>query len=284
MPNRSADGRISPIAADPTNYCTATVNNVTIRYTDSGGQGITVILNHGFAMDHSMFAVQVAALVPQYRVVTWDQRGWGATRATGAFTLWDSARDGLALLDHLGVGEFVCGGMSQGGFVALRMALLAPKRVSALVLLSTQAGAEDRSGPDRLIAEWTRCGSVAVQDRLAQTLLGPGDWSGWYAKWADITTNQLAWAYDAMIDRDDLTECLPEISCPALVVHGTSDVAVPLALGEVLARHLGGQTTLVVINGGAHAANITHADEVNAALRHFLDQLNRQQSRSTIPC
>jgi hypothetical protein len=70
---------------------------------DSGGDGPAVILAHGFLMDHEMFAPQVAALAPQYRVITWDERGFGLTEHDGKpFTYWDSAADCLGLLDHLG--------------------------------------------------------------------------------------------------------------------------------------------------------------------------------------
>ena len=85
----------------------AAVNGVEITYTDSGGQGQAVVLSHGFLMDQTMFGPQVTALTPRYRVVTWDQRGHGGTRATGEFTYWDSAADVLALLDHLGVEQAV---------------------------------------------------------------------------------------------------------------------------------------------------------------------------------
>ncbi len=46
-------------------------------------------------------------------------------------------------MEHLGIDRAVVGGMSQGGFIALRAALLAPERVRALILLDTQAGPED---------------------------------------------------------------------------------------------------------------------------------------------
>ena len=71
----------------------AAANGIQISYTDSGGEGPAVVFSHGFLMDHTMFGRQVTALTPQYRVVTWDQRGHGGTRATGAFTYWDSAAD-----------------------------------------------------------------------------------------------------------------------------------------------------------------------------------------------
>jgi Alpha/beta hydrolase family len=98
----------------------AAANGIQIGYTDSGGQGAVVVFSHGFLLDHTMFGRQVTALAPQYRVITWDQRGHGGTRATGPFTYWDSAADLLGLLDQLGVERAVLGGMSQGGFVSLR--------------------------------------------------------------------------------------------------------------------------------------------------------------------
>ncbi len=126
---------------------TASVNGITISYTDSytdsGGDGPAVVLSHGFPMDSSMFEPQVAALAPEYRVISWDERGFGDTRATGPFTYWDSARDALGLLDHLGIERAVLGGMSQGGFVSLRAALLAPDRVRGLILIDSQAGLEN---------------------------------------------------------------------------------------------------------------------------------------------
>ena len=98
----------------------AAANGVELTYTDSGGQGPAVVFSHGFLMDQAMFDRQVAALTPQYRVVTWDQRGHGGTRAPGPFTYWDSAADVLALLDHLGIERAVLADMSQGGFLSLR--------------------------------------------------------------------------------------------------------------------------------------------------------------------
>ena len=133
----------------------AEVNGQRIRYEDSGGDGPPVILAHGFLMDREMFAPQVAALGDEFRFITWDERGFGETEFDGEpFTYWDSARDCLALLDHLGIEQAVVGGMSQGGFLSLRATLLAPERVRALVLIDTQAGVED---PERAAAPTARC-------------------------------------------------------------------------------------------------------------------------------
>lgn len=89
----------------------AELNGTSIAYVDHGGSGPAIILSHGFLMDHTMFDAQVAALSPTYRVITWDERGFGETRSTGEFSYWDSANDALALLDHLGIDKAIVGGM-----------------------------------------------------------------------------------------------------------------------------------------------------------------------------
>src|SRR5438105_4534816 len=119
----------------------ADVNGQHLRFDDSGGDGPAVVFSHGFLMDREMFAAQIQALAPEFRVITWDQRGHGETEFDGQpFTYWDSARDCLGLLDHLGIETAVLGGMSQGGFLSMRAALLQSARVRALVLIDTQSG------------------------------------------------------------------------------------------------------------------------------------------------
>lgn len=254
----------------------AELNGTTVAYEDSGGAGPVVLLSHGFLMDHSMFDAQVAALRHAYRVVTWDERGFGGTRATGDFSYWDSARDVLALMDHLGVDSAVVGGMSQGGFLSLRVALLAPERVRALILLDTQAGTEAPETVEpynQLHAAWVSAGSAAVQEIIAGMILGPGDWPEWFAKWSALQPDQFTAAFNCLMHRDDITDRLGEISCPALIVHGTADVAIPMEKAEVLRDRIAGPTTLVAVEGGPHAANMTHADEVNRAILRFLETL-----------
>src|ERR1700728_1622672 len=155
---------------------TAAINGIQVSYTDSGGDGPAVVLSHGYLMDASMFDAQVAALAPEYRVITWDQRGHGGTPAPGPFSYWDSASDVLALLDHLGIEQAVLGGMSQGGFLSLRAALLAPQRVLGLVLIDSQGGTEEeanRPGYEQLHQAWLDHGPGAVQEIVAAIILGP---------------------------------------------------------------------------------------------------------------
>jgi 3-oxoadipate enol-lactonase len=255
---------------------TARVNGTDIAYTDSGGDGPAVVLGHGYLMDHTMFDPQLAVLAPEFRVITWDERGHGETSAAGPFTYWDSARDVLGLLDHLGLSQAVLGGMSQGGFLSLRAALLAPERVPALVLIDTQAGQEDPAvapGYEQMEEIWMAQGPEPVQEVVASIILGTVDPKPWFAKWAQFDRTGLRHAFRCLMDRDDITGRLGEISCPALILHGTADAAIPMAKAEVLRDGLGGPAELVAVEGGSHASNLSHPDQVNAALLGFLRSL-----------
>jgi 3-oxoadipate enol-lactonase len=254
----------------------AEVNGQRIRFEDSGGDGPAVVLAHGFLMDREMFAPQVEALAPEFRVITWDERGFGETEFDGEpFTYWDSARDCLGLLDHLGIERAVLGGMSQGGFLSLRAALLEPERVRALVLIDTQAGTED---PARLPAyrqmqqTWLEVGPV---DELAQAIAGliigdPALSQRWIVKWRELPRAAMQAPGDCLFERDDISDRLGEISCPALVIHGTADMSIEIERAEKLCAGLSGCAEVVRIGGAPHASNLTHPAEANAALLDFL--------------
>ena len=257
---------------------TASINGTTVYYQDTGGSGTPVILSHGFLMDHSMFEPQVEALSTYHRVITWDERGFGATPAPGPFSYWDSAADVLALLDHLNIDKAFIGGMSQGGFISLRVALTAPERVLGLILIDTQAGTEDADkveGYGQLREAWMAYGPEPVQEIIAGLILGPGSWPEWFAKWAALDKDQFSLAFDCLMNRDDVTTRLGEISAPALIIHGTADAAIPVAKAETLKSGLAGPASLVTVDGAPHAANLTHPAPVNAAIKKFLADLHK---------
>jgi 3-oxoadipate enol-lactonase len=254
----------------------AEINSQRIRFEDSGGIGAPVILSHGFLMDREMFAPQVEALAPEFRVITWDERGFGETEFDGQpFTYWDSARDCLGLLDHLGIERAVLGGMSQGGFLSLRAALLAPERVRALVLIDTQSGTED---PDRLPAyrqmqqTWLEVGPVdELAETIANLIIGdPVVNAHWIAKWRKLPLETLRAPGDCLLDRDDITDRLGEITCPAIVFHGTADVSIEIDKAQALCRALSGCTGVVRVEGAPHASNLTHPEQVNGPLLELM--------------
>ncbi|HVM53154.1 MAG TPA: alpha/beta hydrolase [Acidimicrobiales bacterium] len=253
----------------------ADVNGQRLFFEDSGGDGPAVLLSHGFLMDSTMFDPQVEALAPEFRCIRWDERAFGRTEFDGKpFTYWDSAADAIGLLDHLGIESAVLGGMSQGGFLSMRAALAHPDRVRALVLIDTQSGGEDAAvldGYRAMTADWLANGPVNVGPIVANLIIGdPAHEPSWQAKWETLPRENMTPAGDCLFDRDDITDRLGEITCPALVIHGTADQAIPMEKAELLCERLPDCRGFVKVEGAAHAANLTHPEVVNPPLLDFL--------------
>ncbi len=257
----------------------AEIGGQQIRYDDTGGDGPAVIFSHGFLMDREMFKPQVEALREEFRVITWDERGFGETEFDGQpFTYWDSARDCLGLLEHLGIERAVLGGMSQGGFLSLRAALLSPERVRALVLIDTQSGVEDpvRLPTYRQMQEtWLQVGPVdELAQAIAQLIIGdPVLSEPWIEKWRQLPREYMREPGNTLFDREDITDRLGEITCPAVVFHGTADASIEIEKAEELCQNLPGCTGLVRVEGAPHASNLTHPEQVNGPLLEFLHSL-----------
>jgi 3-oxoadipate enol-lactonase len=245
-------------------------------FEDTGGDGPAVAFSHGFLMDREMFADNIAALVPDYRCVSWDQRGFGRTgRVEAPFTYWDSARDLVGLLDYLRIERAVLVGMSQGGFISMRAALLAPARVRALVLIDTRSGTDAPEVIEAfagLDAEWRRNGSQNVKNDLAGLLGIAFASEQWFPKWDALGNEDLHYPIGALKDRDDVTDRVGELVVPSLVVHGDADQAIALEHGVALRDALPNCTAYLAVPGAGHAANMERPDIVNPVLRTFLDR------------
>jgi pimeloyl-ACP methyl ester carboxylesterase len=139
----------------------STADGVRLQVADSGGTGPAVLFLHGNLMDHTMWDAVVQAM-SGYRCIRFDFRLHGATVDDGLpFTYWDAARDALAVLDRCDVPAAHVVGHSQGGFTALRAALLAPRRVRTLTLLDTAATAF----PAEALREMAGSGTASPQGR-----------------------------------------------------------------------------------------------------------------------
>lgn len=248
-----------------------------IHYLDSGGDGTPVVFGHGFFMDATMFTDQAVALADRCRVLAVDARGHGRTESAAAnYDYWDLAEDQLAVLDDAGIGRAHLIGHSQGGFTALRFVLRHPERVASLTLIASEAAAnstEKKRGYDELFALW-RSAAVppVVLEQLGMQLIGdPEVAAPWAERWAAMEWKDLGPASQALRDRDDVSGRLAEIDVPVLLISGSLDASLSMSGQVALAAGFGSaDVTLIEIEGGAHAMNLTHGEAVNRALREFL--------------
>jgi pimeloyl-ACP methyl ester carboxylesterase len=115
------------------------------------GQGTPVILLHGGLGNADHWANQVPALADRFEVVAIDSRGQGrSTRSNGTITYDLMAEDVIAVMDHLKLERAALVGWSDGGEIALKIAISHPARVSKLFVYGANydsSGSKPRSGP-----------------------------------------------------------------------------------------------------------------------------------------
>lgn len=147
----------------------------------------------------------------------------------------------------------------------------------ALILLDTEAGLEDPemvAGLTEMKNTWLAVGPVP---ELAGVIAGmiidePEINEVWITKWQACDQSPMELPFDCLMSRDDLSDRLGDIACPALVIHGTGDTTISMDRAHALAAGLPG-TGAVVEVAGAHAANLTNPGPVNEAIVDFLDGL-----------
>ena len=104
------------------------------------GSGAAVLLIHGFPDTKRPWSKQTPALLDAgYQVITYDQRGYGASdkpEAVDAYSIVFLAMDATAVLDAVGVQKAHVVGHDWGAAVAWAAASFAPDRVDHLVALS----------------------------------------------------------------------------------------------------------------------------------------------------
>ncbi len=247
--------------------------------TTDRGDGPPLVLAHGTLMDRTMFDPQLEALSEEYRVVAYDLRA-RTDRWRGQYDLHDLADDCAALLDALGIDACVLGGMSMGGFMALRFAERYPDRVDGLVLIDTTAGPHGEAEIERYreMIETTRAAGE-VPEQLAgvvtHILFGettieerPDLVDAWVDRWLTYPGDAVYREVDSWLERPDFTDELDAIDVPALVVHGEEDIALEPERSESILDGLDARRELIPEAG--HSSNLENPGPVNDAIREFL--------------
>ncbi|MDX6180703.1 alpha/beta hydrolase [Flavobacterium sp. Fl-77] len=111
--------------------------NTTIVYTDQG-QGTAIVFLHGFLENQLMWKEYATYFANQYRVITIDLLGHGASDCLGYIhSMEENANIVHEVLEHLKIQKATIVGHSMGGYVGLAFAELYPNAIQKLVLLNS---------------------------------------------------------------------------------------------------------------------------------------------------
>ena len=112
----------------------AEINGARLYYEDAG-QGFPIVMVHAGIADHRMWDDQFPVFAQQYRVIRYDNRGYGKSRMVpGPYSLRD---DLLKLMQVLDVEQAVVMGCSMGGETVIDFTLEHPDKAAALITVGS---------------------------------------------------------------------------------------------------------------------------------------------------
>lgn len=256
------------------------------------GSGKPVVLIHGWPLSGRSWEKQVPALVEAgYRVITYDRRGFGQSSQPWNGYEYDTfAADLHKILEHLDLHDVTLVGFSMGGGEVSRyIGTYGTERVSRAVL----AGAvppylyKTEENPDggfddaiiKGLQDGVKADRLAFLDNFTTNFFASGDRTDLVSEEFRLYNRDIAAFASpkgtldciAAFSKTDFRGDLDKFNVPTLVIHGDSDAIVPLEVSGQKAHERIPNSQLVVIKGGPHGFNVTHAEEFNAELIQFLN-------------
>jgi 3-oxoadipate enol-lactonase len=231
------------------------------------GSGPAVLLIGGWSASWEVWEPTVSELSRSARCIAPDTRGTGwSGEAEGPLTLGDLVGDVFRVLDALDVARCVVAGVSLGGLVALHAVARHPARFDGVCLVSTPVQLDARTAS--AVVEGARADYPSTVRTFVRTCL-PEPEAQHLLPWAEelFLTTRPATAVELL--QAATSTPLPDVSglgVPAVVVHGSADIVVPVSAAYELADRLPGAQT-VVLEGAGHLPPVTRPREVADAVR-----------------
>jgi pimeloyl-ACP methyl ester carboxylesterase len=255
---------------------------VNLAYDDRGsGEPVLFIAGRGGAGRtwhlHQVPAFQRAG----FRVVTFDNRGVGATENARGFTTDQMVGDTAALIEKLDAGPVRVMAVSMGSFIAQELMFARPDLVSAAVLMATR-GREDRTRDFFRAAEYELLDAgielppkydakVRLLESFSPKTLNNDqavqDWIEMFTTWPTKPTAGMR-SQTRIAPEGNRLPAYRNIKAPALVMGFADDVVLPPHLSREVADALPNGRYLEIPDTG-HLGFIERPDAVNAAALEF---------------
>ncbi|GAA5055992.1 alpha/beta fold hydrolase [Nocardia callitridis] len=267
-----------------------TTDGTALAYEDYG-TGAPVVFVAGWSLHSDMWEYQVPYFLDHgYRCVLLDRRGHGRSdRPTTGYDVDTRADDLAALLEKLDLTEATLVGHSGGGGEIVRyLARHGSDRVAGVALLAAALPMLRRTddNPEGIPAEF--CAATLAQLRIDRPKWFADRAQGYFATHLGnavsqaiidheirrclVTAPHAALAVQQELFHTDHRADVAALPVPALIVHGTADQSIPL---ETTSRHtarLAPENTFKEYPTAGHGLYITHATQLNADLREFIER------------
>lgn len=237
-----------------------------------------VVLLQGQANSHHWWDGIREGFAPQFRTITFDYRGTGASptgeASAGDWSTSTFAADAAAVLEHVGCQRVHVYGTSMGGRVAQMLAIEHVERVDRLALACTSPGgphARERSPAVR--RSLGQADAAARRQALLELMYTP-DWLRSPGAGSNLLGDPGMGATAARLhlqvsDRHNALERLHTISAAVLVMHGSDDEMVPALNARLIAERIP-NARVEIIEGARHGFFDEFADQVTPRVKAFL--------------
>jgi pimeloyl-ACP methyl ester carboxylesterase len=255
-------------------FMTTSSSTRTGEYLDAGGvhtyyevygTGHPLVLMHGGLCTLEMLDPLAGALAGNFRVYAPERRGHGRTPDPGGpIDYATMTADAIAFLDALGVTGAHLVGYSDGGNVALGVALARPDLVGRLVVMGAAAHPDGYTAEqDELFDRWVGHPPPPMMAGFKELhgSVAPGGPDSFDALWAKVGAG---WRSDPGHPLSDLAA----LAAPTLVLLGDDDV-VTVEHAAAMARAIP-DAQLAVVPNTSHALALEKPDLVLRLLRDFL--------------
>jgi non-heme chloroperoxidase len=252
---------------------------VRLNYAEKGDQsGEAIIFLHGYTDSWVSFRRVLPLLSPEYHAFALSERGHGdSDKPECCYTLDDFAADVDAFMDALGIEEATLVGASGGSFMAQRVALDYPHRVSRLVLISSAATLLDNEAVMGLGEEM-----LALEDPISPEFVREWQEVNVYQPVPDEFFDKMIseslkipariWRnyWEGVVLAPDHASRLGEIDVPTLIMWGEKDAVFSREDPERLAAAIPGATLKVYPETG-HAVHWERPEWVVRDLEEFIE-------------
>lgn len=252
-------------------------------YLEGKSNARPVLFIHGFPYEHLMWKAQVDEFSKDYFCAGYDIRGLGESPAgDGQFTMESFVDDLEMIVGDLGLEKPVLCGLSMGGYISLRALERMPESFSAVILCDTRSEADDNEGKLRRAAAIKRINTEGLapyaRDFMATCFSDhykknhQGELQKKIEKSSRFNPAGVKGCLIAMLSRTDTTESLEKIEIPALLICGEEDALTPPSAMREMSRKIK-KAEFVPIRRAGHMSPIENPEEVNRAIRIFLNKL-----------
>jgi len=262
---------------EPQTQYAKTSDGVSIAYSTMGDGLPLVMIPNAFIVAGSWDDVSqyYETLAQQKRLISFDGRGSGMSqRLVDDLSIEASIRDLEAVIDELDLSEFVLYGPNVSAPIAISYATRRPDRVSHLILWCPTVRASDMldtsmgKGLDALLGtDWDLATELMAQ--LAYGFAGGESARRYAAAMRESTTAETAKRLIDSWRNVDVSDLLPQVSVPTLVMHRKEMIVPALDVSQGIAAAIPG-ARLALIEGDSMLPHLEHGDALVAAVNEFL--------------